>query len=135
MLDEGAGDLDAAQFQERMEEIAMRMGFDDGRDHLYGSFETLTANRDEAVELLRLALTKPRFDADAVERMREPAAGRPRLRASAIPTAWPAAPGASAAFADHPYGRPAERHRRHIAGHHARRSRGLPQARLRHGHA
>ena len=29
MLDEGAGDLTSKQFQERMEEIAMRMGFDD----------------------------------------------------------------------------------------------------------
>ena len=49
MLDEGAGDLTAKQFQERMEEIAMRMGFDDSRDAFYGSFETLTENRDKAV--------------------------------------------------------------------------------------
>ena len=41
MMDEGAGELDAAAFQERMEEIAMHMGFEDGRDYLYGSFETL----------------------------------------------------------------------------------------------
>src|SRR5258705_8943702 len=31
MLDEGAGPLDAKTFQERMEEIAMRMSFDDAR--------------------------------------------------------------------------------------------------------
>src|SRR5690606_17548425 len=42
MLDEGAGELTAIQFQERMEEIAMRMGFEDSRDSFYGSFETLT---------------------------------------------------------------------------------------------
>ena len=34
MLDEGAGPLDAKTFQERMEEIAMRMSFDDARDAL-----------------------------------------------------------------------------------------------------
>ena len=53
-----------------MEEIAMRMSFDDARDAFYGSLETLTENRDQAVQLLALALNKPRFDADAVERMR-----------------------------------------------------------------
>ena len=71
MMDEGAGDLKSLQFQERMEEIAMRMGFDDSRDAFYGSFETLTEKRDAAVELLRLAINKPRFDADAVERIRK----------------------------------------------------------------
>lgn len=70
MLDEGAGDLKSAQFQEQMEDIAMRMSFDAGRDTFYGSFETLTENRAEAIKLLRLALTKPRFDEDAVERIR-----------------------------------------------------------------
>jgi zinc protease len=71
MMDEGAGDLKSLQFQERMEEIAMRMGFDDSRDAFYGSFETLTEKREAAVELLRLAINKPRFDADAVERIRK----------------------------------------------------------------
>src|SRR5690606_40300662 len=70
MMDEGAGELKAIEFQERMEEIAMRMSFEDGRDAFYGSFETLTENRDEAVELLRLAINNPRFDADAMERIR-----------------------------------------------------------------
>lgn len=71
MMDEGAGDLKSLQFQERMEEIAMRMGFDDSRDAFYGNFETLTEHRAAAIELLRLAINKPRFDADAVERIRQ----------------------------------------------------------------
>ena len=70
MLDEGAGDLDAGAFQERMEGLAMRMNYDDSRDAFYGNFETLTQNRAQSVELLKLALTKPRFDPDAVERIR-----------------------------------------------------------------
>lgn len=49
MMDEGAGDIESAQFQERMEDIAMRMSWDDSKDSLYGSFETLTQNRDEAI--------------------------------------------------------------------------------------
>jgi zinc protease len=107
MMDEGAGDLTSAAFQERMEELAVRMSFDDTRDGLYGNFETLTANRDMAIDLLRLALTKPRFDADAVDRVRNQllaslayAAKSPDKVAS---KAWSAK-----AFAGHPYGRPSE---------------------------
>jgi zinc protease len=71
MLDEGAGDLKSTEFQERQEDLAVRMNFDAGRDMFTGSFQTLTRNRQEAADLLRLALTKPRFDADAVDRIKK----------------------------------------------------------------
>lgn len=71
MLDEGAGDITSEAFQEQLEDLAVRMSFSDSRDAFYGNFETLTANRDKATELLRLAITKPRFDKDAVERIRK----------------------------------------------------------------
>jgi len=106
MLDEGAGDLNAKQFQERMEEIAMRMGFDDARDAFYGSFETLTENRDKAVALLALALNKPRFDTDAVDRIRgQLVAGL--IHAARDPDRVASETWAATAFAGHPYGRPA----------------------------
>ncbi len=70
MLDEGAGDLDAAAFQEKLEDLAVRLSFSDTQDAFYGNFETLTANRDAAAELLRLALNKPTFEQDAAERIR-----------------------------------------------------------------
>ncbi len=106
MMDEGAGDLNAVQFQQRMEDIAMRMGFEDSRDALYGSLETLTVNRDKAVELLRLAVTKPRFDADAVARVNS------QLQASLAFAAKSPDQVAAKAFSalmypNHPYGRPA----------------------------
>ncbi|MEI9901003.1 MAG: insulinase family protein [Hyphomicrobium sp.] len=71
MLDEGAGDLSSRQFQERMEDLSMRMNYEEAKDAFYGNFETLTENRDEAAKLLKLALNKPRFDEDAVERIRQ----------------------------------------------------------------
>ena len=71
MMDEGAGDLTSQVFQERMEDISMRMSFDDSKDAYYGSFETLSANRDKAIELLKLVVQKPRFDKDAVDRIRQ----------------------------------------------------------------
>jgi zinc protease len=106
MLDEGAGELTAKEFQERVEEIAMRMSFEDSRDAFYGSFETLTENRDKAAALLALALGKPRFDTDAVERVRG------QLEASLAyaardPNRVASEQWAAMAFPNHPYGRPA----------------------------
>jgi zinc protease len=106
MMDEGAGELDSAEFQERMEELAMRMSFSDSRDRLYGSFATLTVNRDKAVDLLRLAVTRPRFEPEAAERVRKQLlaglayAERDPNRVSE--KAWSAQ-----LFPGHPYGRPA----------------------------
>src|SRR5262249_59937312 len=68
MMDEGAGELTSKEFQERMEAIAMRMSFDDSRDAVYGSFETLSENRDAAIDLLALAIGKQRFMPHAAER-------------------------------------------------------------------
>ena len=106
MLDEGAGDLTAKQYQERMEEIAMRMGFDDSRDAFYGSLETLSENRDKATALLALALNKPRFDVDAVDRIRgQLQAGL--IHAARDPDRVASETWSATAFAGHPYGRPA----------------------------
>ena len=70
LFDEGAGPLDAMTFHDRLERAAIEMSFRAGRDHLRGTLRTLEENRDEAFDYLRLALTEPRFDAEAVERMR-----------------------------------------------------------------
>jgi len=70
MLDEGAGEMRAAEFQSKLDELAIRMQSSASRDAFSGSFQTLTVNREEAVKLLRMALNEPRFDKDAVERMR-----------------------------------------------------------------
>jgi len=70
MLDEGAGDLSSTEFQEQVEEVAVKINFDATRDFFTGSFKTLSERRDKAVDLLRLALTQPRFDEDAIDRIR-----------------------------------------------------------------
>lgn len=106
MMDEGAGDIQSAQFQERMEEIAMRMSWDDSKDSLYGSFETLTQNRDEAIELLKLAVNKPRFDADAADRIRGQLIAN-LMYSEKDPNKVAAKQWFETAFAGHPYGRPA----------------------------
>lgn len=104
MLDEGAGDLDSRAFQERQEELAMRMSYSDARDAFYGTFETLTENRAESVKLLRLALTKPRFDEDAVERIKKQLLAN-LVYAAKSPEKVAAKEWYASAFPGHPYGR------------------------------
>ena len=70
LLDEGAGDLDGKTFHERLENHAIEVSFQVGRDYIHGSLRSLNEHRDEAFDLLRLALSSPRFDADAIERVR-----------------------------------------------------------------
>ena len=70
MLLEGAGDLDAGAFQERLSEIGAVLVFAADRDAVVGHLEVARENLDTAFDLFRLALTKPRFDADAIERVR-----------------------------------------------------------------
>jgi len=107
MLDEGAGDLKSGDFQERMEEIAVRMSYDDTRDGFYGNFETLTVHREKAVELLRLAVNAPRFDADAVDRIRKQLLAN-LVYAARDPEKVSAKEWSALAFAGHAYGRPAQ---------------------------
>jgi zinc protease len=71
MLDEGAGDIKSEAFQERLEELAVDFSFDASRDAFTGGVKTLSRNKDEAFSLLKLALTAPRMDQDAVDRVRE----------------------------------------------------------------
>src|SRR3546814_1483752 len=69
-IDEGAGPLDSQAFQGALDNLSISLRFDAGIDSFSGSLATLTENRDRAFELLRLALTEPRFDEEPVERIR-----------------------------------------------------------------
>ena len=70
LLEEGAGSLDAQGFAEAAEALAAEFRFDVGDDLLSVSARMLTENRDSAVALLRATLIEPRFDNDALERVR-----------------------------------------------------------------
>lgn len=70
LLDEGAGDLDATAFARALEETSIGLDLSIGADSIQGGIRVLDVHRAQGVELLRLALTAPRFDAAAVERVR-----------------------------------------------------------------
>ena len=85
-LDEGAGDLDSQAFAKILEDLSISLRFNSGRDNFGGSLKTLSRNKDKAFELLKLALTKPRFDQDAVQRMR--VANLARIKSSLSNPSW-----------------------------------------------
>jgi zinc protease len=104
MLDEGAGDLDSKTFHERLESHAIELGFSVTRDYFRGSLRTLNEHREEAFDLLHLALSAPRFNAEAVERVRGQLLAVLR-RESTNPNYLASNRWWETAFAGHPYGR------------------------------
>lgn len=85
-LDEGAGDLDSKAFQGQLNDLSISLIFSSTRDDFGGGLKTLSKNRDAAFNLLKLALTSPRFDQEAIERMRE--ANLSRIRSDMTDPEW-----------------------------------------------
>lgn len=107
LFDEGAGDLDSRTFQHRLADLAINLSFDAGRDTFKGTLSTLTENLDEATGLLRLALTEPRFDPEAVERIRAQVQAGLRYHET-DPDRIARREWYASVFPDHPYGRPVD---------------------------
>lgn len=102
-LEEGAASMDAIGFATARDALAAQIGFASNSDEIAISFQALTENRDAAADLLHLALTEPRFDDDAVERVKGQVLGN--LRAEEQDPGTIAARLARArAYGDHPYG-------------------------------
>ena len=70
LIEEGSGDLDSQGFAKARDSLAADFRFDSDLDGVGVSAKVLTENRGAALDLLHGALTSPRFDADAVERVR-----------------------------------------------------------------
>lgn len=70
LLTEGAGPLPAAAFADALRDQAIGLNFGADRDGFEGGFRTLADALPEAVRLARLAMTEPRLDPEAVERVR-----------------------------------------------------------------
>ena len=104
-LDEGAGDLDSQAFQRKLEDLSISLSFNSRHDTFTGGLRTLTQNSAEAYRLLRLALTNPRFDFEAVERIRRQILAGLRRSADA-PRSIANRALMRQFFPDHPYGRP-----------------------------
>lgn len=105
VIDEGAGDIDSQRFQQILQDQSITMRFDAFLDTFTGRIKTLTRNRDQTFEMLRLALTEPRFDREPVERIRAQTLSGLSRRAN-TPNNMVSRAFWQHAFPDHPYGRP-----------------------------
>ncbi len=105
LLDEGAGDLGSDAFQERLAARAIELSFHAGPDAIGGSLKMLVKHADEAIDLLAMALAKPRFDADAIERVRGQVIAGLRYQQN-DPGVMASRRFFAEAFAGHAYGRP-----------------------------
>jgi zinc protease len=70
MLDEGAGPLDSKAFHDALATRAIELSVTADRDYLQITLLTESENARDAFRLLGLALQHPRFDVDAVARVR-----------------------------------------------------------------
>ena len=106
LLTEGAGPLDAVAFADALRDEAIGLSFSADRDGFEGGFRAMTEALPEAVRLARLAMTEPRLDPEAVERVRARAIAAARRtletpRGQAGRAFW------AGAFPGHPAGRQA----------------------------
>jgi zinc protease len=70
LLTEGAGDMPAAAFTDALRDAGIGLSFGAGRDDVDGGFRCLVDALPEAERLARLAMTAPRLDQAAIERLR-----------------------------------------------------------------
>lgn len=101
-LDEGAGPYNGQEFQKQLSDHSISLSFSSSRDHFSGGLKTLTRYQDKAFALTKLALTQPRFEEEAIDRMR--AANIARIKSSLGKPSWSAARLFNdVLYGDHPY--------------------------------
>lgn len=103
LVEEGSGDMDARAFQTKLDALAASFSFRAYDDTMSISARFLTENQDEVLDLLHQALTNPRFDQDAIDRVRaQVLSGIASDEKS--PNRIASTYFDNAAFGDHPYG-------------------------------
>ncbi|UWR02614.1 insulinase family protein [Ruegeria conchae] len=70
LIEEGAGDMDVRTYARELEALAASFSYRATDDTVSISTRFLTENRDDVVNLLRTTIHEPRFDQDAIERVR-----------------------------------------------------------------
>jgi len=88
-LDEGYGNVPSREFQAALRDNAINLSFSSSRDSFGGSLRTLTRHLPQAQLLMQGAIMAPRFDQEAVDRMR--AANISRVKSSLADADWIAA--------------------------------------------
>ena len=69
-LNEGAGNISSKEFQATLEQEGIEFSPDIDEDNFYLSIKTISSKLDTALKLAKLAITKPSFNPEDVERVR-----------------------------------------------------------------
>lgn len=103
LIEEGAGDMDARTYARELESLAASFRYNASDDTVSISAQFLTENRDEVIDLLHTTIHDPRFDEDAVERVKAQIVSG--LRSDQTdPNDIAGRSFAHMAYGDHPYG-------------------------------
>ncbi|SDX31367.1 zinc protease [Ruegeria halocynthiae] len=103
LIEEGAGDMDARTYARELESLAASFSYRATDDTVSISTRFLTENRDEVIDLLQTTIHKPRFDQDAIDRVRAQVISG--LRSDQTdPNDIAGRSFAEMAYGDHPYG-------------------------------
>ncbi len=103
LIEEGAGDMDARSYARELESLAASFTYNASDDTVSISARFLTENRDEVIDLLRTTIHEPRFDQDAIDRVRAQVLSG--LRSDETdPNDIAGRSFARMAYGDHPYG-------------------------------
>ncbi|WP_109313572.1 pitrilysin family protein [Ruegeria sp. AU67] len=70
LIEEGAGDMDARTYARELESLAASFRYGATDDSVSITAQFLTENRDNVIDLLRTTVHEPRFDQDAVDRVK-----------------------------------------------------------------
>ena len=70
LIEEGAGDMDARTYARKLEALAASFSYRATDDTVSISVRFLTENRDDVFDLLRTTIHEPRFDQEAIDRVR-----------------------------------------------------------------
>ncbi len=115
LLMEGAGDMDSEAFNEALEDHAVRLSFSVDEDMSRLTLESLAEHKSKAFSYLGQALTRPRFDDSAMERVRRQTLSlilqQEQTPGYILRRGWQ-----KLAYGDHPYGQPVLGTREAIAG-------------------
>ncbi len=103
LLEEGSGKLDSRGFAEARDDLAAKFSFDASADTVSVSARFLTENRDQALDLLRVALSDPHFDPVSTERVKGQIYSIIDSNLKS-PEAIASDQFSRAAYGDHPYG-------------------------------
>ncbi len=103
LMNEGAGEYDSTAFMQKLEEKAISMGGSANSDAFFVSLTTLSEHKADAFALMKLALASPRFDQEAIDRMKAQIVASIR-QSDEQPNAIAGRAWAERAFAGHPYG-------------------------------